>query len=280
MDKNELVNQILAQLVGGEEKKQDDSIINTIPEMPIGASSDFYKLFAPNEVAGYTEFIGTGMGDTIGLVIANLDEQIHEKLGIDPKIRSLGIISSRAGAGPQAMGADEAMKSSNVELIKVEMARDTKGGAGHGISIILGAQDVSDARRAVEVILKAFDWSWGDQYVNDAGHCEVQFTARAGKLLEAAFAAEEGKAWGLICGAPMGVGLLMADRAAKSADIEIKTVLTPSIGTSHSNEFMIMFVGDSGAVKQAAIAGREAGIKALEVLGGPVARSGSKSYIF
>ncbi len=277
MDKNELVNQIIAQLTESGIGKEETA---EVPKMNVGESSGLYQLFSGGEVAGYTEFIGTGAGDTLGLVIANLDSSIHEKLGIDPKIRSLGILSSRAGAGPQAMGADEAIKSSNIELVKVYMARDTKGGAGHGITIIIGAEDVSDARRAIEVMLKTYEWSWGDQYSNDTGHCEVQFTARAGKFLSQAFGAEEGKAWGLICGAPVAVGLLMADRAVKAADVDIIDIATPDYGTSHSNEFMLFVKGDSGAVKQAVIEAREAGIKSLEVLGGPVAASGPRPYIF
>jgi microcompartment protein PduB len=276
MDKNELVNQIIERLESGNGKEK----ATDIPQMKVGESGNLYKLFSRSEIAGYTEFIGTGAGDTLGLVIPNLDFSIHEKLGIDSKIRSLGILSSRSGAGPQAMGADEAIKSSNIELVKVYMARDTKGGAGHGITIIIGAEDVSDVRRAIEVMLKTFEWSWGDQYSNATGHCEVQFTARAGKFLAQAFGAEEGKSWGLICGAPVAVGLLMADRAVKAADVEIIDIATPDYGTSHSNEFMAFIKGDSGAVKQAVIEAREAGIKSLEVLGGPVAASGPKPYIF
>ena len=37
------------------------------------------------------------------------------------------------------------------------MPRDTKGGSGHGSLIILAAEDVEDARRAVEVALKELD---------------------------------------------------------------------------------------------------------------------------
>ena len=40
-----------------------------------------------------TEFVGTAIGHTIGLVIANLDHQVHDALKIDPKYRAIGIIS-------------------------------------------------------------------------------------------------------------------------------------------------------------------------------------------
>ena len=44
------------------------------------------------DLCGLTEYVGTAMGHTIGLVIANLDYSVHELLKIDPKYRSIGII--------------------------------------------------------------------------------------------------------------------------------------------------------------------------------------------
>lgn len=74
-----------------------------------------------------TEFVGTAIGHTIGLVIANVDHQIHEKMDIDPKYRSIGIIGDRTGAGPQIFAADEAVKATNCEIVKIELPRDTEG---------------------------------------------------------------------------------------------------------------------------------------------------------
>src|SRR5690554_8068296 len=93
-----------------------------------------------------TEFVGTSLGETIGLVIANVDSSLHEKMGLDKKYRSIGIIGGRTGAGPQIMAADEAVKATNTEVVSIELPRDTKGGAGHGNLIIFGAEEVSDAR--------------------------------------------------------------------------------------------------------------------------------------
>ena len=86
----------------------------------------------PTELVQLTEFVGAGMGDTQGIVIANLDPMIHKLIGFDPKYRSIGVIGGRTGAGPHLMAADEAIKATNTEIIMVEMPRDTKGGAGHG----------------------------------------------------------------------------------------------------------------------------------------------------
>lgn len=106
-----------------------------------------------NKAVGRTEFVGTSVGDTIGLVIASVDPLLKESMKLG-KFRSIGIIGGRTGAGPQIMAVDDAVKATNTEVISVELPRDTKGGAGHGSLIIIGAEDVSDARRAVETALQ------------------------------------------------------------------------------------------------------------------------------
>ena len=84
------------------------------------------------------------------------------------------------------MAADEAVKATNTEVISIELPRDTKGGAGHGSLILLGgnAFDVSDVKRGIEVALKELDRTFGDVYANEAGHLELQYTARASYALE------------------------------------------------------------------------------------------------
>lgn len=221
----------------------------------------------PSDLTQLTEFVGAGMGDTQGIVIANLDPQVHEILGFDPKYRSIGVIGGRTGAGPQLMAADEAIKATNTEIIMIEMPRDTKGGAGHGNLIVFGAEDVSDARRAVEVTLQALPKYFGDVYANDQGYTENQYTARASKVLNKAFGVPEGKAFGLILGAPAVIGMLMIDAAVKAADVEVLGVGTPKKNTSFSNEVFIWVTGDSGAVRQAVIAGRDVGNKLLSAWG-------------
>jgi ethanolamine utilization microcompartment shell protein EutL len=71
------------------------------------------------------------------------------------------------------------------------------------------------------------------------------------------------KAFGLILGAPAVVGMLMIDTAVKAADVEVVGYGSPSHGTSLTNEVFIWVTGDSGAVRQAVIAGREIGNKLL-----------------
>ncbi|MDK2924398.1 MAG: hypothetical protein PWQ41_172 [Bacillota bacterium] len=262
--KDELVEKIVQEVL----KKAETAAPVAQPVAPAKASA-----------CNITEFVGTALGDTIGLVIANVDPALHERMGIDPKYRSIGIFSGRTGAGPQIMAADEAVKATNTEIVSIELPRDTKGGAGHGSLIIFGAEEVSDARRAVEVALKELERTFGDVYTNDAGHLEFQYTARASFACNKAFGAPIGKAFGLTVGAPAGIGVVIADTAVKAANVDVIGYASPSTGTSLTNEAILFISGDSGAVRQALIAAREVGIKLLGALGAtPVSLTG-KPYI-
>jgi len=249
-----VMQEVMKRLGGGE--AADEAVSSSAA--PEAISEDLVQV---------TEFVGAAMGDTMGIVIANLDWTIHETMGFDKKYRSIGVIGGRVGAGPQLMAADDAVKATNTEIIRVEMPRDTKGGAGHGNLIIFGAEDVSDARRAVEVTLEMLPKYFGDVYANDAGYTENQYSARASKCLNFALKAPEGRAFGLILGAPAVVGMLMIDTAVKAADVEVVGYGSPGHGTSLTNEVFIWVTGDSGAVRQAVIAGREIGNKLLSAWG-------------
>lgn len=227
---------------------------------------------------GVTEFVGVARGHTMGLVVANIEAGLHEKLGLDPKYRSVGIISDRIGAGPQIMAADEAVKATNTEIVRLELCRDTEGGGGHGCFILFGAEDVSDARRAVEVTLKDLDRTFGDVHANDVGYLEFQYTARASYALNKAFGAPIGKAFGLILACPAGPGFVICDTALKAAEVELLSIASPSEGTCMTNEFIIMVTGDSGAVRQSVIAAREMGLKLLSAYG-TEAKSATVPYI-
>lgn len=215
----------------------------------------------------FTEFVGVGAGDTIGLVLANIDPLLCDAMEIDRKYRSIGLIGSRTGAGPQALAADEAVKASNAEVVRVELPRDTKGGPGHGIMIVFGSEEVSDVRRAVETTLESMKRTMGGVYLNEAGHLETQYSARASSCLSKYFGGKEGRAWGMVGAAPAVIGILAADALLKSADVEVTAVLSPQKGCSFSNEYIICYTGDSGAVKQATLVGRDVAYKALSAMG-------------
>ena len=125
-----------------------------------------------------TEFVCTAIGDTIGLVIPGIDPSLAPfmKLG---EYRSIGIFGGRVAVGPQVIAVDEAVKAADVELISMEASRDSKGGAGCGTLFYIGANDVSDARHAVENALEQLPKQFGEVYVNDAGHLSFSYTARA-----------------------------------------------------------------------------------------------------
>ena len=227
-----------------------------------------------------TEFVGVNpIGDTIGLVIANVDQQVLDAMKLEKSYRSIGVVGARTGAGPHIMAADEAVKATNTEIVKIELPRDTKGGAGHGSLIIFGGEDVSDVRRAVEVTLKEVDRTFGDVYANDAGHIELQYTARASYACQTAFGAEYGRAFGLIAGAPAAIGVVMADTAVKAANVTVVGYASPGNGgTSHSNEAILFISGDSGAVRQSVISAREVGLALLGSMGDEPTNS-QPSYI-
>ncbi len=253
MANEELFNQVMAEVM----KK-----IDTKTAEPAA------KAEAIGQLPGMTEFVGVNpLGVSVGLVIANVDSTLHELMGIDKKFRSIGIIGARTGAGPHIFAADEAVKATNCEIVAIELARDTQGGAGHGNLIIFGAEDVSDARRAVEVTLSELDRTFGDVYGNEAGHLELQYTARASYALNKAFGAPLGKAFGISVGAPAAIGVLMVDAAVKAATVDLIGYSSPAAGTSFSNEVIGFYTGDSGAVRQAVIAAREIGKPILAALG-------------
>lgn len=254
MMKDQLIEQIMAEVM----KKVEEPKAEVKAAEPVKTQSGY---------CGLTEFVGTAMGDTIGLVIANVDPTVHEVMKLDKKYRSIGILGARTGAGPHIMAADEAVKATNTEIISIELPRDTKGGAGHGSLILFGAEDVSDARRAIEVALKELERTFGDVYANDAGHIEMQYTARASYACNKAFGAPIGKAFGVMVGAPAAIGVIMADTAVKAANVDVVSYSSPASGTSFSNEVILTISGDSGAVRQAIIAAREVGIKLLGTLG-------------
>lgn len=257
MSQDNLVEQIMAQVMA---KVSDQTAANTPQTTQRGNKM-------AEKSCSLTEFVGTAIGDTIGLVIANVDQQLLDAMKLEKRYRSIGILGARTGAGPHIMAADEAVKGTNTEVVSIELPRDTKGGAGHGSLIVFGGEDVSDVKRAVEVALKELDRTFGDVYANDAGHIELQYSARASYALEKAFGAPLGKACGVIVGAPASVGVLMADTAVKSANVDVVAYSSPAHGTSFSNEVILIVSGDSGAVRQAVISAREIGKTLLSALG-------------
>ena len=125
------------------------------------------------------EFVGTTVLDTIGLVIANVAPALRKKMKMEAPYRSIGIISSRIGATGQIIAVDDAVKETNTKVLSIMLPRDTKGGGGHGNYIVIGAETVADARKAVELTLEKTKKNAGEIYVSSAGHLEMAFSPRA-----------------------------------------------------------------------------------------------------
>lgn len=214
-----------------------------------------------------TEFVGTAVLDTIGLVISGVHEDLLKEMNVGTKYRTLGLFSSRTGAAGQLTAIDDAVKASNTEILSIDFPRDTKGWGGHGNYVVLGGNDVSDVRHAIQMALKLTNKYAGELYISEAGHLEFAFSASAGEVLVKAFHAKKNQAFGFMAGSPAAIGLVMADTALKAANVEIARYMTPSIGTSHSNEVILALSGDASAVKEAVLAARQIGLELLIGMG-------------
>ena len=214
-----------------------------------------------------TEFVGTAVLDTIGLVIPGVNDALLQQMQIDKPYKSLGLLSSRTGAAGQINAADEAVKSTNTEIISIELPRDTKGWGGHGNFIIIGGETPADVKRAVELALEYIDINAGEIYISEAGHMEFQYSARCGEAINKAFDVPIGRPFGFVCASPAPIGMVIADIALKSAGVELIKTLRPDSGTSHSNEVIIIFTGEASAVKTAVTDARSAGMQLLRSLG-------------
>lgn len=214
-----------------------------------------------------TEFVGTAVLDTIGLVIPGIDTTLLEHMNIGKDYHALGLFSSRTGAAGQFTALDDAVKATNTEVLSIELPRDTKGWGGHGNYVVLGGQDVSDVRSAISMALELTNKYAGELYISEAGHLEFAYSASAGPVLQKAFGAHPGQAFGFFAGSPAAIGLVMADTAMKAAGVEIVKYMTPDHGTSHSNEVILAFSGDASSVKTAVLEARQVGLELLIAMG-------------
>lgn len=214
-----------------------------------------------------TEFVGTAVLDTIGLVISGIDDTLLKEMKIGTAYRALGLFSSRTGAAGQITAMDDAVKATNTELLSVEFPRDTKGWGGHGNYMVIGGKDISDVRHAIELALDLTNKYAGELYISASGHLEFAFSASAGPTLTKAFDAVPDAAFGFMAGSPAAIGLVMADTAVKASSVKIVKYMTPSMGTSHSNEVILGISGDASAIKEAVLSARQIGLELLIGMG-------------
>ena len=115
-----------------------------------------------------TEFVGTTVLDTIGLVISGIDPQLLKEMNIGTRYHALGLLSSRTGAAGQITAVDDAVKATSTEVLSIDLPRDTKGWGGHGNYIVLGGNDVSDVRQAIEIALERTAKYAGELYISQS----------------------------------------------------------------------------------------------------------------
>ena len=84
-----------------------------------------------------SEFVGTAVLDTIGLVISGIDDTLLKEMNIGTKYHCLGLFSPRTGAAGQLTALDDAVKATNTEVLSIELPRDTKAGAATVIILFL-----------------------------------------------------------------------------------------------------------------------------------------------
>lgn len=214
-----------------------------------------------------TEFVGTAVLDTIGLVISGVNQELLETMKIGTRYRALGLFSSRTGAAGQMTAIDDAVKATNTEVLSIDFPRDTKGWGGHGNYVVLGGNDISDVRHAIQLSLELTNKYAGELYISQAGHLEFAYSASAGTVLSKAFHAVPNQAFGFMAGSPAAIGLVMADTAMKTTPVSIARYMTPSIGTSHSNEVILAISGDASAVKESVLTARQIGLELLIAMG-------------
>ena len=85
-----------------------------------------------------SEFVGTAVLDTIGLVISGIDDTLLETMNVGMKYRCLGLFSSRTGAAGQITAIDDAVKATNTEVLSIELPRDTRDGVVMETILFLG----------------------------------------------------------------------------------------------------------------------------------------------
>ena len=74
-----------------------------------------------------TEFVGTTVLDTIGLVISGIDPQLLKEMNIGTRYHALGLLSSRTGAAGQITAVDDAVKATSTEVLSIDLPPGYQG---------------------------------------------------------------------------------------------------------------------------------------------------------
>ncbi len=171
-------------------------------------------------------------------LIPNLSPGLAQALGLDSRIRSIGLLSADSD-DVTYLALDEATKTSNVE---VAYARSFYAGAanastalaGEVIGILAGPTpaEVASGLAAAEAFIEtgaAFQKANDDGTVVFLAHC----VSRTGSYLSSLAGIPQGQALAYLIGPPVEamVGL---DAALKASDVELKQYFAPPTETNFS----------------------------------------------
>ena len=100
-----------------------------------------------------TEFVGTAVLDTIGLVISGVDDSLLQQMNVGTKYHCLGLFSSRTGAAGQITAIDDAVKATNTEVLSMNFHETQKAGADMETTLYL-------VEMTYPMYATPFHWLW------------------------------------------------------------------------------------------------------------------------
>ena len=100
-----------------------------------------------------TEFVGTAVLDTIGLVISGVDDSLLQQMNVGTKYHCLGLFSSRTGAAGQITAIDDAVKATNTEVCLSNFQETPRAGADMETTLYL-------VEMTYPMYATPFHWLW------------------------------------------------------------------------------------------------------------------------
>lgn len=121
---------------------------------------------------------------------------------------------------------------------------------------MIGGNDVSDVRHAISLAAELTNKYAGELYISESGHFGVCFFSQCRRCSCHGLSRSSRGSFRIHAGSPAAIGLVMADTAMKASAVHITRYMTPSIGTSHSNEVILALSGDASADERSCTPGK------------------------
>ena len=116
--------------------------------------------------------------------IANVSETLAEKLGLPKQYRSIGIIGDRTGAGPQIFAADEAVKATNCEIVKIDVDQNPEAARKFRVMSIPTAMLFENGQVATQYVDEDGDPTMnGEWNINGSSYAIEGITSPDGRIL-------------------------------------------------------------------------------------------------